>query len=197
VDTDIKSSLYGHTRRFESRVDVVGIPMGYSFLILHGIVMGALADECDDVKLKIRCAPRTKSVSSSSTDSGSASSSSPPNSHQSNQALVGSGAFRGNSFTDEAESTENYQQRIRLQLQSEFVYKLIEMFSLKLDDLPLELKLKIMSMLPLKSIVALSRVSTGWRELSLDEQLWRLMVQKFFPDVFARREQGMVSMFLL
>src|SRR5699024_12496951 len=45
-----------------------------------------------------------------------------------------------------------------------------------------ELQLKIMSLLPLKSIVTMSRVSTQWRELSLDEQLWRLMVQKLFVD---------------
>ncbi|KAJ6225573.1 hypothetical protein RDWZM_004118 [Blomia tropicalis] len=188
VETDITSEYYGQTRKYESKVDVIGIPMGASFLILHGIIVGSLADECDDVKLKIRCAPRTKSLSISSNDSAASSSSSSSTNQRSFQIASNNNCYDGNSLDEE--SPDNYKERIRLQLQTDFVYKLIEMFSVKLDDLPTELKLHIMSFLPLKTIVTMSRVSTTWRELSLDEQLWRVMVQKFFPDTFERREKG-------
>lgn len=195
VETDITSEYYGQTRKYESKVDVIGIPMGASFLILHGIIVGSLADECDDVKLKIRCAPRTKSLSISSNDSAASSSSSSSTNQRSFQIASNNNCYDGNSLDEE--SPDNYKERIRLQLQTDFVYKLIEMFSVKLDDLPTELKLHIMSFLPLKTIVTMSRVSTTWRELSLDEQLWRVMVQKFFPGTFERREKGKCPFFIL
>lgn len=166
VETCVSSEYYGQTRQFESHVDVIGIPMGRSFLILHGIIVGSLSDEYDDVKLKIRCLPRNKSLSSSSTESSP------------NQLTNFSSSLEKNSF-DEAELPEECRERIRFTLLNDFVNRLIEMFSVRLDHLPVELKLKILALLPLKSIVSMASVSTFWRELTLDDQLWRLMVSKF------------------
>lgn len=182
VETDVCSEYYGQTRKFDSKVDVCGVPIGFSFLLLHGIVVGSLADEFDDVKTKIRCSPRTKSLSNSSTDSSS------------NKLVYAGGSSRMNSQSsvDEPELAEECRERIRLQLQNDFVYKLIELFSLRLDHLPFELKLKVLSYLPISGIAAMSQVSTLWRELTLDEQLWRLMVQKLFPDTFQKREKGLL-----
>lgn len=176
VDTDLLSDTYGTTQLTEMRVDVIGIPIGSSFLILHGILIGARVDDYTDVKLKIRCLPRKNSLVDAYNNT--------------NQSYF---MRYINDNDDKSVSCHNYRDMIRLTIESEFVYKLIELVSLKLEELPFELKLKILSYLPLNSIGAMSRVSTSFREIALDEQLWKLLVKKYFPDIYDRRVNGMFS----
>lgn len=174
VDTDISSTTYGTTQTMELRVDVIGIPIGSSYLILHGILIGTQIDDATDIKLKIRCSLRNNSLTDIYAKSNP--------------------MFFRSSYTtlEEAELTtlSDYKEYLRVKIQTEFVCKLISMVSLRLDELPFEIKLKILSYLPLKSISSMSQVSTTWREIALDEQLWKLLVKKYFPDIYDRRVNG-------
>ena len=86
--------------------------------------------------------------------------------------------------------SEKYKKGIIDQLRSKFVSKLVDVLSIGLDDLPNELQLKILSLLPPQSIIKMSSLSTHWHQLSLDELLWRKVVQKRFPEIFERHTDG-------
>lgn len=118
-------------------VDVVGIPMGHNFLIVHAIVCNSAEDS---VKLKLK--------------------------------------------------TNDQLDWIREKLLREFVVKLIELLSTSINDLPLELKFRILSLLPLESLLKMSLVSSLWRDVTLDHHLWRLLVKQHFPVFYNRRTDG-------
>ena len=118
-------------------VDVVGIPMGHNFLIIHAIVCNSVED-CVKFKIKTN------------------------------------------------ESNDN----IRQKLFNEFVVKLIELLSLSINDLPLELKFRILSLLPIESLFKMALVSSEWRSVTLDDQLWRVLVKQHFPAFYYRGIEG-------
>lgn len=80
--------------------------------------------------------------------------------------------------------------RLENELLPQFIQKIISVFSVQLDDLPLEIKFIVLSMLPLNSLVNMACVSSLWRDISLDENLWKLMVRRHFPDLFSKRVFG-------
>ena len=118
-------------------VDVVGIPMGHNFLIVHALVCNSVEDS---VKLKLR--------------------------------------------------TNDSLDWIATKLLSEFVVKLIELLSTSINDLPIELKFRILSLLPLESLLKMSLVSSQWRDVTLDHHLWRLLVKQHFPAFYFRGSEG-------
>ncbi|CAG2114833.1 unnamed protein product [Medioppia subpectinata] len=118
-------------------VEVVGIPMGHHFLIIHAIVCHS-AEDCVKIKIKTK------------------------------EDIV----------------------CIRRKLMDEFVVKLIELLSISINDLPLELKFKILSLLPIESLFKMSSVSSLWRAITLDDQLWRILVRQHFPVFYSRGLNG-------
>jgi hypothetical protein len=80
---------------------------------------------------------------------------------------------------------------IKEKLMNDFVIKLIEMHSISINDLPLELKFNIMSLLPIETLFKMALVSTLWRDIALDEELWRVLVKKQFPALYSRGIDGL------
>lgn len=80
---------------------------------------------------------------------------------------------------------------IREKLSKDFVIKLIELLSISINDLPLELKLMIMSLLPIESLSKMALVSSLWRDITLDDELWRILVKKQFPAFYYRGINGL------
>jgi len=117
-------------------VEVVGIPMGHHFLIIHAIVCHSAEDT---VKMKIK--------------------------------------------------TNEHMDSIGRKL-NEFVVKLIELLSVSINDLPLELKFKILSLLSIESLFKMASVSSLWRTITLDDQLWRILVKQHFPTFYDRGLNG-------
>jgi len=79
---------------------------------------------------------------------------------------------------------------IREKLMSEFVVKLVELLSISINDLPIELKISILSLLPVESLFRMALVSSLWRDIILHDELWRVLVKKQFPDFYSRRIDG-------
>jgi hypothetical protein len=82
---------------------------------------------------------------------------------------------------------------IKEKLINDFVNKLIEMHSISINDLPLELKFCIMSLLPIETLFKMALVSTLWRDIALDDELWRIMVKKQFPAFYSRGIDGLYN----
>ncbi|XP_054165649.1 F-box only protein 7-like [Oppia nitens] len=79
---------------------------------------------------------------------------------------------------------------IRNRVMNEFIVKLIELLSISINDLPFELKLKILTLLPIESLFKMALVSTLWRAVTLDDQLWRVLVRQHFFHLYDRGLNG-------
>src|SRR6218665_917163 len=162
IDKNICSLLYGRQQIIFYEVDVIGIPVG-SFLLLQALFVGENASQFENLKLKIRCLPSIK------------------------RSSLSQDAFTHDDWQQEYSDNRS---RIEQELVPEFIQKIISVFSVQLDDLPIEIKFMVLSMLPLNSLVNMACVSSIWRDISLDENLWMLMVKKHFPDLFRKRVFG-------
>ncbi|CAG2111655.1 unnamed protein product [Medioppia subpectinata] len=49
---------------------------------------------------------------------------------------------------------------------------------------------RILSLLPIKSVLKMSSVSSLWRDITLDDQLWRSLVKQHFPTSYGRGLNG-------
>ena len=64
-----------------------------------------------------------------------------------------------------------------------FIIKLINLIKVQLDELPQELKFKIVKNLPGKSLLQMCQVNKSWGELCDDESIWKEKVKNDFGGV--------------
>lgn len=82
------------------------------------------------------------------------------------------------------------QESMRHKIMNELIIKVVEMVSISINDLPLELKFKIMSLLTIESLLKMAQVSSTWREITLDDELWRILLKRHFPQLYSRGLDG-------
>lgn len=184
--TTLPADRHGHCDVIETYVDVVGIPISTYILILHGIIVGTNpSEEPQDVKLKFRCLPSSAPIDMKHSDCRRMGADHSSYNHQG--ILIYPEIPH---LTEEQKESMDYKTRIKMELQQDFVFKLMQIFSVQLDDLPLEIKIRILSTLPLQSILAMSKVNSEWRDVANDEQLWKMLCKQHYPDVYHKRVVG-------
>ena len=62
-----------------------------------------------------------------------------------------------------------------------FVDKLIERLSCNMNDLPLEIKLHLVRLLPVQDVVSLSQVNREWNAISCVDGIWKDFLKRDFP----------------
>lgn len=72
----------------------------------------------------------------------------------------------------------------------ELIRPLFDMISVNLCELPKEVKLKVLSYLPLASVNALSSVNLEWNNLAEIESVWKNLTKRYYPKEYELFQKG-------